>query len=136
MSMSLIVGEFTRKSESIIGAEYVELCKSIYLTEFIDGIISDFTEDLTVFEQVDETEYDKIIYKTISIENIKKLTNKIDDLTFDYFQKYGNLKGKTEKDVSVEHIRNLVDLNYIIRETLYNNLTNQTEEKLVILIIA
>ena len=136
MSMSLIVGEFTKKTDEELDANYKELCKSVYLTEYMNEVILGFTEELKTYEKISDSEYDEIIYKTISIPNIGELTKKIDRLIADYFEKYGSTKGKTEKDAIVSHLKNLVDLNYVIRETLYLSIATHDSSKALLLIIA
>lgn len=136
MSMSLIVGEFNKTTEEQIDAEYNELCKTVYLTEYMDEIITEYLDDLKVIEKINDSDTEEVIYKTVLVSNIEKLANKIDSLTALYFEKYDMTKGKGEKEDIVNHLKNLFDLNFILRETLFFCMNNKEESKIVALIIA
>lgn len=135
MSMSMVVGELKTNQNNQLDADYKELSNKIIITEYMDEVVTEFLDEIKVYEEVDENEYGEIIYKTFFSLNLEKMSEKIDELSSKLFQDFYDIKGKKEQRVIVEKLENLNKIDYLLKKMLIEKSKDTSNKEILILII-
>lgn len=135
MSMSALIVEFEKNQENLINSEYNELSKKIRINEEIDEILSEYLEEFITYEGELKNEDEEVSYKIVEVEKLKPLSDTVNKMLEKTRNEYHLIKGKSEKKILFQRIESMIDINFLIKEILFNLYRNK-ETKLIKFIVA